>query len=59
MKLITRFELAAIPTKELHALYSSIFNEHSGFAKESHERMNALASLENIRRELSTRVLMP
>ena len=56
MKLVTRFELASMPTRELHALYSRIFNALSGFSQESQERMNALGSLENIRNELGCRV---
>ena len=55
MKLVTRFELAAKSTTELHALYSDIFNALVGCDEHSHERLNALASLENIRTELAYR----
>jgi len=55
MKLVTRFELASKSTQELHALYSVIFNELAGYLVDYPEQRNALASLENIRRELGTR----
>ncbi|MCL4677735.1 MAG: hypothetical protein KJ017_03970 [Alphaproteobacteria bacterium] len=54
MKLTTRFELASKSTNELRALYRDIFNALS-FCEQPHERQNALASLENIRSELSDR----
>lgn len=55
MKLVTRFELAAKSTTELYALYSDIFNALVGCDDRSHERLNGLASLENIRAELASR----
>lgn len=54
MKLITRFELASKSTGELRALYRDIFNSLSG-ATQAHERLNAIASLQNIRCELASR----
>lgn len=54
MKLTTRFELASKSTHELRALYRDIFNAIATF-EQPHERRNALASLENIRAELSDR----
>lgn len=55
MKLITRFELAAKETQELHPLYRDVFNAVARTNPGSQERRNALASLENISRELATR----
>ncbi len=55
MKLITRFELAAKSTTELHAIYSDIFNALVDCDGHSHEQLNALALLENIRAELACR----
>ena len=57
MKLVTRFELAAKSTTELHALYSNIFNALVGCDEQSHERLNAQASLETIRTEPACRAL--
>ena len=47
MKLITRFELAAKSESELYALLREVFNELARSEPDSHERRNALASLEN------------
>ena len=55
MKLITRFELASRPTRELHALKRELFNALARTAPDSHERRIALASLENVQAELSIR----
>ena len=55
MKLVTRFELASKSTGELRGLYRDIFNALVGNDETSHERRNALASLENIRAELASR----
>jgi len=55
MKLITRFELAAKSEIELYALLREVFNELSKSEADSHERRNALASLENIQREIASR----
>jgi hypothetical protein len=57
MKLITRFELAAKSESELYALLREVFNELARSEPDSHERRNALASLENIQREIGLRVL--
>lgn len=54
MKLTTRFELASKSTPELRALYRDIFNALSG-ATQPFERLNAIASLQNIRIELASR----
>ena len=54
MKLTTRFELASKSTSELRALYRTIFNALSG-CEQSQERLNAIASLQNIRAELCDR----
>ncbi len=53
MKLITQFELASKSKTELHSLYRETFNELVKSDKNSPERRNALASLENIQRELA------
>lgn len=59
MKLITRFELAARPTRELHALKCELFNALARSAPDSHERRSALASLENVDAELAARPPAP
>ena len=53
MKLITRFELASHSTSELHGLYRHIFNALVLSDPDTPERRNALASLENIIREMT------
>jgi len=55
MKLVARFELASKSTSQLRGLYRDIFNTLVGDDETSHERRNALASLENIRAELASR----
>ncbi|WP_139218582.1 hypothetical protein [Nitrosomonas aestuarii] len=52
MKLITRFELAAKSETELRGLLRESFNELARSELGSHERRNALASIENIQYEL-------
>ena len=59
MKLITRFELAAKSETELYALMRKVFNELARSEPDSHERRNALASLENIEREFGSRAMEP
>ena len=56
MKLITRFELAAKNTNELYGLYRKVYNELARSALLTLERVNALASLENIESELALRL---
>jgi len=57
MKLVTRFELAAKNKSELHGLLREAFNELAKSEPESHQRRNALASIENIRNEINSRAL--
>jgi len=59
MKLITRFELAAKSENELRGLLREAFNELAKSDLGSHERRNALASIENIRKEISSRAPCP
>lgn len=59
MKLITRFELAALRESELRALLRYGFNELARSEPESHQRRNALASIENIQNELASRAPCP
>ena len=59
MKLITRFEMAAKNESELHGLLRNAFNELARSEPYTMERTNALASVENIRREIVSRVLHP
>lgn len=56
MKLITRFELAAKSENELYALLREVSNELVRSETGSHERRNALASIENIYTELGARI---
>jgi len=56
MKLVTRFELAAKNENELRGLSRKAFNELARSDFGSHERRNALASIENIQNELASRI---
>lgn len=55
MKLLTRFELAAKSENELRALLREAFNALAASEPETHQRRNALASIENIEREIAQR----
>ena len=55
MKLITRYDLASKNASELRSLYYKAFNALVQSAPESAVRRNALASLENISREINQR----
>ena len=59
MKLVTRFELAAKNENELHAYLREAFNELARSEPDSHQRRNALASVENIQNELGSRAPSP
>tara|TARA_R110002095_G_scaffold150072_5_gene129658 strand:- start:355 stop:534 length:180 start_codon:yes stop_codon:yes gene_type:complete len=59
MKLITRFELAAKSKSELYGLHRKVFNELAKSKPRTLERVNALASLENIENELASRAPCP
>ncbi len=59
MKLIIRFELATKNESELNALLREVFNELAKSKEHSHERRNALASIENIQREIGSRAPCP
>ena len=59
MKLITRYELATKTEAQLYALLRKVFNDLASSQVNSHERRNALASIENIRNELTSRTLCP
>jgi len=53
MKLVTKFELAAKSENELRKLLREAFNELAKSKFGSHERRNALASIENIQNEIT------
>lgn len=57
MKLISKFQLAALSKAELHGLYRQVFSALIQSEAYSQERTNALASLENISREIAARNL--
>lgn len=59
MKLVTRFELATLNKNELRALLRHAFNELAKSDPDTHQRRNALASIENIRSELGSRAIHP
>lgn len=59
MRLITRFELAACSSNELHQLLSETFNRLACSGAGTPARRNALASLENIQAELAHRQYRP
>lgn len=56
MKLVTRFEAAAMNTNELKGLLRILFNKLAQSDAQSHEHRNALASLETVQRELVKRI---
>lgn len=55
MRLITRFELVSKSETELRGLLREAFNALAASDVNSFERRNALASIENIQRELHLR----
>ncbi len=55
MKLITRYDLASKSESELRGLYRKVFNALVQSTPESAGRRNALASLENLTREINQR----
>ena len=57
MYLITRFELATKNERELYAILREAFNELAKSDIDTHQRRNALASIDNIRNELASRAL--
>jgi hypothetical protein len=59
MKLVTRFELAAKNENELRGLLREAFNALAETSDDTHQRRNALASIENIRNELASRAPCP
>jgi hypothetical protein len=59
MRLITSFELARLHDSALSAIFRRVSEGLAQTATGSPARRNALASLENIRREQATRRLRP
>ena len=59
MKLITRFQLAALSEPQLRGLHSAVFDALIRSAPDSAGRRNALASLETIEAELASRYPAP
>ncbi|MHA1839267.1 MAG: hypothetical protein ACTSYO_04825 [Candidatus Ranarchaeia archaeon] len=57
MRLITRFEMAAKNKNELRSLLNEAFNSLARSTPDTYQRRNALASIENIQREIGTRAL--
>ena len=57
MKLITAFALTNKNTDELYGLYRLVFNELAKYPTGTIEHSNALASLQNIQREINARSL--
>ena len=55
MKLITQFELARMSKPELQTLFRMVSGKVSTYPQGSMERFNAIASLQNIQRELKMR----
>ena len=55
MKLITRYDLTSKSEAELRGLYRKAFNALVQSTPESAERRNALASIENLTREINQR----
>jgi len=59
MKLITRYELSKHNENELRGLLRTCFNELAASNPDTHQRRNALASTENIQREINSRAPSP
>ncbi len=59
MRLVTRFGLAAKNESELHGLLRNAFNELARSKPHTIQRTNALASIENIQREIGSRAPSP
>lgn len=55
MRLITRYEMAAKNESELYGLLRNAFNELAKSDFDTHQRRNALASIENIQNEIGSR----
>lgn len=56
MRLITKFELAAKNTHELRSLHKEVFNALVRSEPRTLERVNTLASLENIEMEIRNKL---
>ncbi len=59
MKLVTRFELAALNEHQLAGLLREAFSRLAQSDQGTPERSNALASIENIQREIASRAPCP
>ncbi|MCP8685957.1 hypothetical protein [Marinobacterium sedimentorum] len=59
MKLMTVFELAVRSDTELQAIAKDAFNELARSEEHSADRHNALATLENVRRVMRSRMPRP
>ena len=59
MRLVTKFELAAKSTYQLHGLHKEVFIELIKSNPRTLQRTNALASLQNNQSELVSRALRP
>ena len=59
MRLVTKFELAAKSTYQLHGLHKEVFIELIKSNPRTLQRTHALASLQNIENELVSRALRP
>ncbi|MGH1404356.1 MAG: hypothetical protein ACRBDL_08930 [Alphaproteobacteria bacterium] len=55
MKLISRFELATKTEYELYGILRECFNALAKSNPDTHQRRIALASIENIKREINSR----
>ncbi len=55
MRLMARFELAAKNESDLRGLLRNVFNELARSEPDIHQRINALASIENTQNELASR----
>ncbi|MHC0055836.1 hypothetical protein [Actibacterium sp. D379-3] len=59
MKLITRYDAQKLSLEELQGLFREAFNAVAAAPRGSEERRNAMASLDNLERELALRVPKP
>ena len=59
MRLITKFELASKDKQALRRLHKEVFNALVKTDPRTIERVNALASLENIEVEIALREIFP
>ena len=59
MRLITKFELASKNETELRGMLREAFNALAASEPNTHQRRNALATIENIQNEINLKIYEP